>query len=189
MFTSHSRSVSGAHYNPALTLAFYICGDRKSPNPIIYVLVALAGSVCATLLTWGLDGFAGGLPVMADGVTGVQWARWLVCEFLGAALTVYNVMYVALLARPPLGNHGPIVVALGFFAAILAFRDHGGAVLNPALCFGLWVAGLANGVTTNAVPALFAYLGVELLGAMCGGLVARGVLEMRKTKAQAKDNA
>merc|ERR1719174_651379 len=62
MIVGYGAPVSGAHYNPNLTLGFWICGDRKSPNPILYVLCALLGALLGNLLTWGIDGFAGGIP-------------------------------------------------------------------------------------------------------------------------------
>jgi glycerol uptake facilitator-like aquaporin len=42
--------VSGAHFNPAVTLAFWLRQEIAAPQAIIYVLVQVVGGICGVLL-------------------------------------------------------------------------------------------------------------------------------------------
>jgi len=52
--------VSGAHYNPAVTLAIVVAGRGKITafDAIMYVMSQLAGAIVAALLSWALIGQA-----------------------------------------------------------------------------------------------------------------------------------
>ena len=65
--------ISGAHYNPALTIGFWIGGDRVAPSAWLYVVVNCISAFLAHLLIYGLHlpvdesvterrGYLGGLP-------------------------------------------------------------------------------------------------------------------------------
>ena len=91
-------------------------------------------------------------------------------------------MWVALLAEPPLGTSVPVNVALGFFANIMAFRTVGGAVINPALGFGIWATAMIHGAQKHPAATLLLWWVFELLGSLIAGLVA-GYLLRRNKKA------
>ncbi|GMS80136.1 hypothetical protein PENTCL1PPCAC_2311, partial [Pristionchus entomophagus] len=46
--------ISGGHFNPAVTLAVFLCGKMRAVTAIAYVLCQLAGGVLGALLTKGL---------------------------------------------------------------------------------------------------------------------------------------
>lgn len=130
--------ISGAHYNPNLTLGFTLCRDTACPSIIAYTLSILSGAIMGNWYAYMLQGYTGGLPITLDSSL-QNWVEAMACEFVGSFATTLNVMYIAHIANPPLGPSGPIYVALGFFTMILAFRAHGGAVFNPGLAFGIWL--------------------------------------------------
>lgn len=169
--------ISGAHYNPNLTLGFYVAGDRKSPQPLIYVFVQLLSALAAGFLAYGLDGYAGGLP-SAGGDTG-QWAKVAFAEWFGALLTILVILYVAKIASPPLGNTGPILVGLVFYAAIMTLKGVSGAVLNPSLALNLWVVALVAGKQSDAFATLVTYVAFNLLGGFVAGILARRLLALK----------
>src|SRR5579863_7383522 len=70
-------AVSGAHLNPAVTLAFTLRRDfpwRRVPG---YVLMQLCGGLLACLFLWGVYGKVGGLGATEPGVGLAAWQAML----------------------------------------------------------------------------------------------------------------
>ena len=51
-----TAAISGAHLNPAVTLAFWLCGRFERRKVLPYILAQLAGAFCAAALVYGLYG-------------------------------------------------------------------------------------------------------------------------------------
>lgn len=170
--------ISGAHYNPALTIGFWIGGDRVAPSAWLYVVVNCISAFLAHLLIYGLHlpvdesvterrGYLGGLPTYPS--VG-EWCQALVGEFLGTYFAIFIVLYTAMLATPPLGTFGPVMVGLGFYASIMTFRSVSGSVLNPGLAFGLWLPAVMfnpSSMEQNGVVQywnILLYVAVEVSG-------------------------
>src|SRR5205809_3545136 len=93
-------AVSGAHLNPAVSLAFALRGDfpwRRVPG---YVVVQLLGAVLACLLLWALFGKVGMLGATEPGAGVADWQAaltelvltvGLVSTILGTASRAQNV--------------------------------------------------------------------------------------------------
>jgi len=164
--------VSGAHYNPNLTLAFSIAhGGSKGEgveSSLTYVSVQLLASCSASLVTWGLDGYTGGLPIHDP--VGQQWARLIGGEVLGSFAFCTLVLYTAFNSDDNPSFVGPLAVGMAVLAIILILRDVSGAVINPALATGLWVWESVAGEKPAPISALLAYWFAELLGAALAAL-------------------
>lgn len=169
--------ISGAHYNPSLTVGFWLAGDRKAPSNVIYIITALVAASCAQLLGSFLLDKDASLPVFDDDA---GWMRACIAEVLGTYLAILNVLWVAMLTKTPLGNIGPIIVALGFYANILAFGGVSGAILNPGVAFGVWVTGMVHGCQKQAAKSILLFVLADLVGGALAGLTARLVLDNRK---------
>lgn len=149
--------ISGAHYNPALTAGFWVAGDRVAPSALLYIVIICVSATLAHLLIYALY-----LPVGADAaerrsyIGGLpsypsigEWAQAMAGELLGTYFAIFIVLYTAMLANPPLGTFGPVMVGLGFYASIMTFSSVSGSVLNPGLAFALWVTGFLNPQNTQ----------------------------------------
>src|SRR3954471_2085105 len=78
--------VSGAHLNPAVTLAFALRGDfpwRRVPG---YIVVQLIGATLACLLLWAMFGKVGQLGATEPGANFAQWQAMLMELVLTAGL-------------------------------------------------------------------------------------------------------
>jgi aquaporin Z len=124
--------VSGAHYNPAVTLAVFMRGKLKSGDVVPYMLAQVAGAVLASVVVWGVRGVTFG-PAPAD--TASPWAA-LAIEVLftfALALVVLNVATT----RATQGNsfYG---LAIGFTvtAGAVAGGPISGGAFNPAVGVG-----------------------------------------------------
>ena len=167
--------ISGAHFNPAVTVAFWLVGKIRTVEGIRYIVVQVLGAILAGLalkLAFGgfdgepsVYGFAGGatpLPSMGPGtplLIGVE-----------AVLTSVVVFTILLAAA---GAHAPQVGALyvgGVVAAcMLAGSALSGAGMNPARWFGpalvygdlsyalVYVAGPLVGAAAAALSVRYLY--------------------------------
>jgi glycerol uptake facilitator protein len=130
-------SVSGAHVNPAVSVALALKGRLSWLDTGLYVAAQLVGAVVAALLLWATFGDSGaqaGLGATHVG-EGFSVIGALIAEIIGTFLLVSAVYTLAVRERVPVGFAGlGIGIALG--AAILAVGPVSGASLNPARTFG-----------------------------------------------------
>jgi len=155
-------AVSGAHLNPAVTLAFAARRDfpwRRVPG---YVLLQLVGATLACLFLWAALGKVGALGATKPGAGIHAWQAMLI-EFvltvglvsviLGTASSAQNVGAFSAIAV------GGYIVLAGLWSSPIS-----GASMNPARSFG---PDLANGD--------FANYWIYLVGPIAGALVAVGI--------------
>jgi aquaporin Z len=149
-------AVSGAHLNPAVSIAFAMRGDfpwRRVPG---YIIAQFAGAVLATLLLWALIGKYGsaGLTLPGPGVSTLTAMLW---EALLTAGLVSTILGTASGAQ-----------AVGSFAAIAV-----GSYIALAGLFGSPISGASMNPTRSLGPALvlgdwtswWAYLAGPFVGA------------------------
>jgi aquaporin Z len=127
-------AVSGAHLNPAVTLAFSLRGDfpwRRVPG---YVVVQLVGAVLACLFLWGVYGKVGMLGATEPGAGLADWQAFLtevvltvglVSTILGTASKAQNVGSLS-----AVGVGGYIVLAGFWGEPALGRFDEPGAVVR-----------------------------------------------------------
>ena len=132
--------ISGAHYNPAVTLAVWIRGRCSTADVLPYILSQLAGAALAALLVGYFKGDA--MPVEASAMTDIPQA--LVAEVLGTFALAYVVLNVAT-SKNTSGNsfYG---LAIGFTVMTCAFvlGNYSGGAFNPAVAVGISIMKLAS---------------------------------------------
>jgi len=177
-------AVSGAHLNPAVSLAFASRGDfpwRRVPG---YIIVQLIGATCACLFLWAVLGKLGDLGATEPGPGIHAWQAMLI-EFI---LTV-GLVSVILGTASSAQNIGALsAVAVGGYIILAGLWSSpiSGASMNPARSFG---PDLANWDFTNywvyivgpilgaAVAVGFAYILRGRGGDIGGMAAARGMDE------------
>lgn len=130
--------VSGAHFNPAVTLAAALLKRIDPVDAVVYVLAQLSGGVLGALLIKGLlsdEGMAGnyGAVQVSDLLAG-NFAG-MVVEALGTFLLVLAVLAVALNPRA-WRDWGPLSIGLTLGFVVMIFGPLTGAAINPARWFG-----------------------------------------------------
>lgn len=133
--------ISGAHFNPAVTIAFWQSGFFPSQRVIPYILAQCIGAIAASTLLRGVFGLVANL-----GATFPRQDNWLQALLLETVLT-FILMFVifgsGLDRRAPIGFAG---LAIGLTVAVEAavMGPITGASMNPArslapaLVAGLW---------------------------------------------------
>ena len=151
--------ISGAHYNPAVTLAVFVRGKATIHDLIGYiVLQVVAASVAALLVLW----LKGGAPLT---LPDLNIPQVMAVEFVFTFALAYVVLNVAT-ARGVEGNsyYG---AAIGFtvMAGAYAVGPISGAAFNPAVSIGALVMGGIGGAD------VVLYLIAQVLGGAAAGLV------------------
>lgn len=132
--------ISGAHYNPAVTLAVLLRGRISLKEAISYMIVQVIGAIVATALVKFLlsDKVPASAPGMANELKG------LVAEAVGTFALAYVVLNVAT-AKGTTGNmfYG---LSIGFTVLCMAhaFGSISGGAFNPAVAVGISMLRLAS---------------------------------------------
>lgn len=131
--------VSGAHYNPAVTLAIWMRGKIQAMEVLPYMIAQIAGaSIAALFVNYILASkMPGSAPVNGDAV------RALAAELAGTFALAYVVLNVAT-AR---GNEGNSFygLAIGFTVTAMAYAlgPVSGGAFNPAVAVGIGIMKMA----------------------------------------------
>jgi MIP family channel proteins len=166
-------SVSGAHFNPAVTFAVWIAGRIEPVRAGLYVAVQLVAAVAAGLAlrlvfpesSW--EPTAIGAPALGEGIGPVAG---IAVEAVLTILLVVAVFGTAIDRRAP--KIGGLAIGLAVAADILMGGPLTGAAMNPARWFGPAVA-------SGTFADWYVWWIGPLLGAAVAALIYRLALEER----------
>jgi aquaporin Z len=162
--------ISGAHYNPAVTLAVYIRGKATSADLIGYWIAQIIGAVLAALVVKTLKA---GAPVTAA-MPNVVPA--LLAEFIFTFALAWVVLNVATTKGNEGNSHYGLAIGFTVLTGAYAVGSISGGAFNPAVAVGITIMGLSK--LSNIWIFLVANLGG---GAMAGA--AFNMLDMGNDKA------
>lgn len=166
--------ISGAHFNPAVTLGFAAAGRLAPRDAPSYILCQMIGAVVAALIVMALapdgggslgsNGYGahspGGFPLLSGALAELVFTT----AFVALILSVTN--------RPALAPIAPLAIGLALTLIHLVSIPITGTSVNPARSFG--PALIAGGWPFGQV---WLFLVVPLIGGCLAGLVGRiGVL-------------
>jgi glycerol uptake facilitator protein len=158
-------SVSGAHINPAVTVA--LAAVRKFPWSMVgpYIVAQFVGAILAALMNWFM--FGGALrESLVLGSThpgpGIPWYTALVTEFVITLVLMVVVMATAVYERAPGGaSQSGLAIGLWVGAAIFLALPVSGGSLNPARTLGPDIVALQ-------FPLWWIYIVGPVAGAIAG---------------------
>ncbi len=178
--------ISGAHLNPAVTLALAAFRDFPWKKVIPYSLAQIAGAFAgAALVYWNYRPAFHRADPLLDHTAGIFTTFPAFPELLSAGLfdqtlgTALLVLLIFAVIDPrnqlPVANLGPLVIGLIVVAIGMSFGGMHGYAINPARDFGprLWtvVAGFQNNGLTSGPPVFWVPIVGPLAGGLIGGLV------------------
>jgi len=162
-------TTSGAHINPAVTIALAAVRRFKWAEVGPYIAAQVVGATVGALLIVAFVGDratefgAVGLTALGGGV---NLAQGLVAEALGTFLLVFTIMAVAVDKRAPAGWAG-FLIGLSVLTAILLIGPFTGGSINPARSFGPY---LINELFGGSTP--WSQYWVYIVGPVVGAAVA-----------------
>ena len=155
--------VSGAHYNPAVTLGVFVRGKLAAVDIVGYWAAQIAGAVAAAAAVLFFKTGEAVTPFSAALLPGFG------AEFLFTFALVYVVLNVA--TAPANAGNSYFGLAIGFtvLAGAFAVGDISGGAFNPAVAIGAMTMGMLPWAN------LPLYAGAELLGGATAALVFRAL--------------
>jgi MIP family channel proteins len=162
--------VSGAHFNPAVTVALTALRKITPLDALIYVLVQLAGAVAAALVTKVLltdegDAVNYGATTISEKFLQGKPLGGVLIEVIGTFVLMWAIMTFAVNPRG-LRDWAGLGIGLALALPVMVFGPVDGGSFNPARSFGpaivsgefsdFWV--YVVGPVIGAVLAAFAYV-------------------------------
>jgi len=153
--------VSGAHYNPAVTLAVWLGGKCGAKALAPYISAQAAGSVLAALLVGFLKG----------GTVGVAMQPAVLPAFLVELVFTFALAYVVLQVATTKQSAGNSYFGLAIGVTVMAAAYAGGGIsggaFNPAVALGITLMGLV------APGSLWIFFTANFAGGALAALVFR----------------
>lgn len=158
--------VSGAHFNPAVTLAFLLRREIAPAAAAAFIVAQIAGG----LIGAGLAHAMFDLPIMQAGIKERAGAAQGLSEFIatfGLVLTIFG----AVRFRPSAvaASVGLYITAAYWFTASTSFA-------NPAVTIARSFTATFAGIRLSDAPA---FIAAQILGALAAFIVARALFTPR----------
>lgn len=167
-------TTSGAHINPAVTVALAATGRFRWTEVPAYVGAQLIGAVLGAFLVVGV---AGTKAATAAGVgltsteLGVSNGQAVLAEGIGTFLLMFTIMAVVVDRRAPVGWAG-FLIGLAVVCAIFVIGPFTGGSVNPARAIGPYLANTVSGGTTP-----WGELWIYVVGPVVGAVLAAFVYD------------
>ena len=151
--------VSGAHYNPAVTISIWIRGACERSEVLPYVISQLAAGFLAALVAANLivtGSISKDYPIEMFEPSGME-ASIIVSELLFTFALVFVILLVATLESNEGNGYYGAAIALVVLAGALTVGSISLASFNPAVSLSLVVVGkmAASDLWLHLVPQLF----------------------------------
>src|ERR1700722_3621052 len=173
-------TVSGAHLNPAVTIAFTIRGNFPVHRVPLYLLAQFAGSAAATLLLIALVGKQGtaGLTLPGAGISPLVAMAWEAVLTLGLVSVILGpasgAQQIGALAAVGVGSYIALAGLIG--AAVSGASMNPARSLGPALVLGDWTDWWAY-LAGPLIGAGFAVGAARILRGNGGGISGRSAAQ------------
>ena len=128
--------ISGAHFNPAVTLGFLIMGEIKAMNALLYIVAQIVGGVVGILIAHVMFGEAS--------VQMSQTDRSDVALLLSELLVTAGLAMIILLLAPKGAN--AVAPAVGVYVALAIWSSSSTAFANPAVSIARTLTDTVTGI-------------------------------------------
>lgn len=150
--------ISGAHFNPAVTLGFFATGRFPAKHVLPYILAQLGGALLAGAFSAAISANGAGVHIPSGGS---PWV-WVAIEMV---ISFFLMLVISAVATDKRTNPAVPAIAIGF-TVVLGVMIGGpitGGSMNPARSLG--PAAFAGG---QALTHLWVYFVGPILGALAG---------------------
>jgi aquaporin Z len=130
--------ISGAHYNPAVTIGVLIRGKVKAADVVPYIVAQLAGAGLATVV---VKFFRNGVEVTP---MALQVGPALLAEFLFTFALVYVVLNAATAEGTSGNSFYGLAIGMTVMTGAFAVGDISGGAFNPAVALAISLLGLSS---------------------------------------------
>jgi aquaporin Z len=160
--------ISGAHYNPAVTIGVFIRGRLKAGDIVPYLIAQLAAAAVAAVAVKFFR--AGAMITRISPAVGPA----LLAEFLFTFALVYVVLNAATAEGTSGNSFYGLAIGMTVMTGAFAVGDISGGAFNPAVALGISMLGVSS----------WNNLWIYLVANFAGGIVAALVFNMINPFAQ-----
>ena len=161
---SATGHISGAHLNPAVTIAFALCGNFRVQEVPGYVLGQTAAAILASI---ALKTILGDAAMLGATVPTISTLSAFILEVIISMILMFVISAVATDSRANTQNAAWAIGATVAIAALFA-GPFCGASMNPARSIG-------PALTSGHIDHLWIYLFGPILGAVMGAFLYRAL--------------
>jgi aquaporin Z len=152
--------ISGAHYNPAVSLGILIRGKLKPADFVPYLIAQVIGAAIAALVVSRFLRAGIAVTPMTPKV-----GPALVAEFLFTFALVYVVLNSATAEGTSGNSFYGLAIGMTVMTGVFAVGDISGGAFNPAVAFAISVLGLSTWAN------IWIYLAAEIVAAILAAVV------------------
>ena len=146
--------ISGAHYNPAVSLAMLIRGEITKKDCLLYVLFQILGAVFGSLVYFLItNDYFDAIPEKEN----FNMNQFLIAEFVFTFLLVFTILFVATHPKIKENNYYGAVIGLVVVASQYSIGDISSSVLNPAISIGPSLFNIVDSDSMNMSLAFSPY--------------------------------
>jgi aquaporin Z len=168
--------ISGAHYNPAITLAILIRGKVKLSNVVPYIIAQIAAAAVAALVV---------SKFLRTGVAVTPMTPAIGPALLAELLFTFALAYVVLNSATAEGTSGNsfygLAIGMTVMTGAFAVGDISGGAFNPAVAVGISILGI------SAWSNVWIYLVANFAGAILAAFVFNMINPFAQTTPIATD--
>jgi len=171
-------SVSGAHFNPAVTCGILLSGRNQITmvDAAVYTVVQLLGGLCAGLMYYWV---MGATFTMHPGA-GYGAIDAIIVEVLFTAALVFVVLNVATTKQDSNNYYYGLAIGFTVMSAAFACGSISGCSLNPAVTFGVMITNLIH------TGGGMGYFALYFCSPLVGAVAAVGLFRAIRTAEYAK---
>ena len=157
--------ISGAHFNPAVTLAVLMRRKIDRTDALYYIVAQIAGAIVASL--FGVLFLNVGEESTIAKHLNSNGLCSMIAEFLGAFALAYVYLNVTAMRNNEGNSYYGIAVGFTVAGAAWALGSISGGVFNPAVALGATIAGIFD----------FDDFWIYLIGSLLGAATAMSVFQ------------
>ena|SRR5690242_3341234 len=139
--------ISGAHYNPAVTVAVVLRGRLDARDVLPYMTAQVLGATAAALISRLVFDVARPAPFQ---VSGRHLLAAVVVELIVTFALAFVVLNVATSSHHPNNSFYGLAIGLTVMAGAITVGPVSGGVFNPAVAVGVSIAGIMSWVMLPA---------------------------------------
>ena len=155
--------ISGAHYNPAVTVGILIRGKLQPADVVPYWIAQFAGAAVAALLVSKFFRAGAAVTPMVPHI-----GPALVAEFLFTFALVYVVLNAATAEGTSGNSFYGLAIGMTVMTGAFAVGDISGGAFNPAVALGICILGISS----------WGNIWIYLLANFAAGVVAAVVFQL-----------
>jgi len=167
--------ISGAHYNPAVTIGVLLRGRVNASDVLPYIISQLAGAALAAITVKFLRAGVDVTPIT------INMGPALLAEFLFTFALVYVVLNAATAEGTSGNSFYGLAIGMTVLTGAFAVGDISGGAFNPAVALGISMMGISS--WSN----IWVYLAADFAAAVAAALVFNAINPPAQTTPIATD--